>query len=312
MEGISKELIDKFSRRTKAINEHAIKHNISDAKSKANIGATTRAKKKGTVSEREQLIEWKKRFSIQEIEQVRDLKSKNLSPENREEKKSATQAVDDSINHHLERKSVASDKEILATALKKSIGESEPQNVISAFKERKDVLSVKEGNETLLTTKEALQEEKKLIANANSFRGKFKPINAEYQFHNEQLNKEQKRAVQHALSTKDGLVIISGKAGTGKTTLMREVKAGIQLSGKKIFPFAPSADASRNVQRSEGFADADTVASLIKDKSKHEQFKNQVIWIDEAGQLSNKDMNKVFDIAKEQNTRIILSGDKQF
>ncbi len=309
MEGVNKGLIDKFSKRTKEINEHALKHGIIDAKSKANIGSKTRASKKGAVSEREQLIEWKKRFSIQEIEQVRNLKKENLSPENRENKKYAKQAVEDSINHHLERKSVVSDKEILAFALKRSIGESEPENVIAAFKERADVISVKEGNQILITTKEALSEEKKLITHANSYRGKFKPLNKDYIFQNEVLNKEQKRAIQHALSTKDGLIIISGKAGTGKTTLMKEVKAGIQLSGKKIFSFAPSADASRNVQRSEGFADADTVASLIGNKDKHSQLKNQVLWIDEAGQLSNKDMNKLFEIAKEQNARIMLSGD---
>lgn len=306
---VSDDLIKKFSNRTKQIEEHAEKFKITDIKAKSKIGENTRARKQGAISEREQLIEWKKRLSIQEQQIFKNLKTDNtdvLKPTN---SKIIKQHIDYAINHHLERKSVVSDKEVLAMAIKQSSCVASPQEIIAGFNKHGNIISVKDGDRNLVTTKEALKEEKKLIANANSFRGSIKPINTEYKIQNEKLNEQQKRAVQHALNTKDGLIIISGKAGVGKTTLMREVKAGIQLSGKKIFSFAPSANASRNVQRSEGFADADTVASLIQNKERQSQFRKQIIWIDEAGQLSNKAMNRIFDIAKEQNARIILSGD---
>lgn len=116
-------------------------------------------------------------------------------------------------------------------------------------------------------------------------------------------------AVNHALSSTDGIVIIAGKAGVGKTTLMNEVKSGIEEAGKKIFAFAPSADASRGVQRKEGFKDAETIAKLLLDSQLQQRLKNGVIWIDEAGMVSNRDMNKILTIAGEQNARIILSGD---
>ena len=116
-------------------------------------------------------------------------------------------------------------------------------------------------------------------------------------------------AVKHALSSTDGITIITGKAGTGKTTLMKEVQQGITENGKQIYSFAPSSEASRGVQRSEGFKNADTVAKLIQDKNLQSELHGQVLWIDEAGMLSNRDMNKVFDIAKAQSARIILSGD---
>ena len=74
-------------------------------------------------------------------------------------------------------------------------------------------------------------------------------------------------------------------------------------------PFAPSSEASRGVQRSEGFEGADTVARLIMDTRRHGEFKNQVIWVDEAGMLSKCDMNAVLAIANAQSARIILSGD---
>lgn len=39
------------------------------------------------------------------------------------------------------------------------------------------------------------------------------------------------------------------------------------------------------------------------------EIRDQVIWIDEAGLLDVRSMLGVFDIAKEQNARVVLSGD---
>lgn len=307
LNGIEKETIDKFSRRTKEIEEHAKAKGITDDKAKSDIGSRTRESKRSEVSEVEQFKNWEARVSKDELAQIRNLKSETSSSDSSNQK--AAKAVDFSLSHHLERKSVASDKEILTTAIKHSIGETSPEQVKKQFSEHKGVVYIKEKLRTFITTQEALKEEKELIHNANSYRGKFAPINEDYKFKADFLNKEQKQAIQHALTTQDGLSIISGKAGTGKTTLMKEVQQGIKESGKTIFSYAPSAEASRGVQRKEGFENADTVASLILNKSKHSQLKNQVVWVDEAGLLSNKDMNKVFSIAKEQQARIILSGD---
>ena len=39
--------------------------------------------------------------------------------------------------------------------------------------------------------------------------------------------------------------------------------------------------------------------------------RGQVIWVDEAGLLSVKDMKRLFDVAKEQQARVVLSGDSK-
>jgi hypothetical protein len=102
---------------------------------------------------------------------------------------------------------------------------------------------------------------------------------------------------------------LKGGAGTGKTTLFKAVKGGIESTGKKFFAFAPSAEASRGVQRSEGFENADTVERLLIDPKMQEAVNGQVLWVDEAGLLSVRDMKRLFDVAKAQNARVILSGD---
>jgi ATP-dependent exoDNAse (exonuclease V) alpha subunit len=86
------------------------------------------------------------------------------------------------------------------------------------------------------------------------------------------------------------------------------VKA-IEASGKKVFTFAPSAEASRGVLRSEGFDNAETVERLLIDPKKQREVHGGVIWVDEAGLLSVKDMKRVMDVAKEQDARVVLSGD---
>lgn len=307
LKGVSKETIDKFSRRTKEIEEHAKEKGITDNKAKSDIGSRTRESKRAEISAEKQFEHWQARLTKEELSQLRNLKSDSSCSGKNEDK--AKTALDYSLSHHMERKSVASDKEILATAIKSSIGKATPEQIKKELGEKKEVFSIKEKLRTFITTQEALNEEKQLIQNANSYQGKFAPINEQYEFKANYLNGQQKEAITHALTTQDGLTIISGKAGTGKTTLMKEVQQGIREAGKEIFAFAPSAEASRVVQRKEGFENANTVASLIQNDKTHSQLKNQIIWVDEAGLLSNKDMNKVFSIAKEQSARIILSGD---
>ena len=75
---------------------------------------------------------------------------------------------------------------------------------------------------------------------------------------------------------------------------------------------APSAGASRGVLREEaGFKDADTVAMFLKSEAMQEHAAGQVIWVDEASLLGNKDMAALFDIAERVNARVILMGDRR-
>lgn len=307
--GLSKPLIERFSRRTKEIEDYATEYGITDATEKSAIGAKTREAKRVTLTHEQQEMAWKNRLSAEELAAIRRLRRADGGGNTTTATNAATLAVNYALAHHLERKSVTSDKEILTTAIKATIGSSTPNAVRNALAEEEGVLLVEKDLRQLLTTKDALREEKQLIAAAHQSKNKFRPLYANYEPQNPLLNTQQCKAVHHALSSTDGITIISGKAGTGKTTLMQEVKLGIEAAGKQIFSFAPSSAASRGVQRSEGFANAETVAKLIQDTARHPEFKHQVIWVDEAGMLSNRDMNAILAIAEKQGARIILSGD---
>ncbi|MCE0497397.1 MAG: AAA family ATPase [Methylacidiphilales bacterium] len=105
------------------------------------------------------------------------------------------------------------------------------------------------------------------------------------------------------------MIAIRGPAGAGKTTMMREAVPAIEAGGHKVFTFAPSAESSRGTLREEGFSNAQTVAHLLKNETLHPQLRGQVLWIDEAGLLSVRQMRGIFQLAEKQDCRVILSGD---
>jgi ATP-dependent exoDNAse (exonuclease V) alpha subunit len=162
-----------------------------------------------------------------------------------------------------------------------------------------------------LTTKDVLAEERRLISFVSDGKGKFKPFGSvKYLFQNRQLSDEQRNAVRHILKSTDRVTAVRGGAGTGKTTMMKEAVAAIESGGAKVFTFAPSAEASRGVLRSDAaFANAETVEALLQNPKLQAQVRGQVIWIDEAGLLSVRTLARVADLAERENCRIILSGD---
>jgi ATP-dependent exoDNAse (exonuclease V) alpha subunit len=124
------------------------------------------------------------------------------------------------------------------------------------------------------------------------------------------LSGEQEKAALHILESRDTVTGVVGKAGTGKTRMMRATVDAIESeSGQRVHVFAPSSQASRGVLKNEGFANAETLEMLLKNERLQEQTKGQVLWIDEAGLVSSRDMRRLMDVAKKNDNRVILSGD---
>lgn len=86
------------------------------------------------------------------------------------------------------------------------------------------------------------------------------------------------------------------------------IKGLINKHDKEVHTFAPSTGA-KEVLHDKGFKSAQTVEHLVRNTKLHPKLKDQVIWIDEAGLVDVRSMNAVFKIAKQQNARVVLSGD---
>jgi conjugative relaxase-like TrwC/TraI family protein len=309
--GIKRDTIEKFSNRTQEVESIAAEKGITDAKAKDGLGAKTRNSKIENLTLDELRTEWSGRLTEKEKAVIEKAGKEGAGkPQVPDIEIKAGEAVNLALEHCLERKSVAGEREVLRDAMRRSYGDCTPDEILKAFGQKeKDIFKAGTKDGTVLTTKEAVREERRLVELAVSDKGKLAPINNRYEIQNVALNDEQQKAVKHALSSKDRVIIIEGGAGTGKTTLMKELNQGCESAGKKVFAFAPSAEASRGVLQTEGFEKADTVARLLLDKEIQKQLKGQVLWVDEAGLLGNKQMNQVLELAQKQNARVILTGD---
>ncbi|MEZ6064127.1 MAG: AAA family ATPase [Planctomycetaceae bacterium] len=163
----------------------------------------------------------------------------------------------------------------------------------------------------MVTTRGVIAEEKRMVAFARQGRGTRARLGRKnHKISREWLNADQKAAVRHVLDSRDAVTLVRGAAGVGKTTMMREAVEGIEANGPQVFTLAPSAGA-RDVLKKDAFERAETVARLLVDTKLQTETKGQVLWIDEAGLLGSKTMAQVFELARQYDNRVILSGDRR-
>lgn len=308
IKGMPASVIAKFSRRTAQIEKLAEEMGITDPKAKDALGALTREGKRKGFTFPELLAEWGKRLTPDEKAQLskvcygqQDVPAIQLTPK---------AAVDFAISKLFERQSVASRDQILAEALRYAYGHAAP-NAVKAEFEKRGLIGRKIGDEHICTTVDVLAEEVALTNFVRSGRNTMPRFGGRKNLElSAMLSDEQQAAVRHILTSRDQVIAIRGAAGVGKTTLMKDAVAAIQQRGLRVFAFAPSAAASRQTLREEGFADADTVAQLLINPRLQQQVKGNVIWVDEAGLLGARDLWRIMEIAGN-GTRVILTGDAE-
>lgn len=313
--GINPETLTKFSRRTqqveKAAREEARKQGEISAKQKAELGALTRGKKHH--QHRWQTLRqiWQGRLSTEEFDGFAAAgQGAFRSPPSPTQ--SAGNALRRAEAHLFERKSAVQPYQLKTEALKRSFGHCLPEAIEEQYQARikkQNYLNGQIKGTEYVTTKEAIQAEQKLLHYIRNGKGKLAPVNPQYLPLSPVLTEEQKAAIKHALQDKNRITIISGQAGTGKTTLMKHVQQGVKAAGKKFFAFAPTAKASRGVMAQEGFENATTLASLLSQPEQQAKVQGGYLWVDEAGLMGVKEMNQLCEIAQRQNARILLTGD---
>ena len=312
--GVSPSLVDKFSRRTKEIEDEARRKGIVDAVAKAELGAKTRSRKQKELSMPELRAEWLARMTEDErdsLTRVADRigRAAEAAPMDRSE--GAKEAVLLAIEHCFERQSVLPERTVMAESLKRGVGRADDRAVERAFREQGFLTRDRNGRR-MVTIPAVLAEEQRMLSFARSGRGTRRPFaGVPHTFQRTWLNDDQRRAVEHVLSSRDRVILIRGAAGVGKTSMMQEAVEAVQATGTQVFTFAPSARASRGVLRDKGFDEADTVARLLLDETLQQRIAGHLIWIDEAGLVGTRTMSRVFELADRLNSRVVLSGDRR-
>lgn len=310
--GVPQSAIEKFSRRTALIEETAREKGVTDPQAKGELGAKTREKKQKDLTLDELRGEWMSRMTADELAALEGVKGRLGMESLPEDGREAREASLHAVGHCFERSAVVPERTLLAEAMKRAVGKASPESVARSLAGEHLVVAERKGRR-LATTRSVLEEETRMLAFARNGRGTCRPLGEpDRALTRGWLNDDQQRAVRHVLESNDRVILVRGAAGTGKTTMMKEAVEGVEAGGKRVFVFAPSADASRGVLREvEGFASADTVARLLVDERLQARIAGQVIWIDEAGLLGSRMMGRVFDLAERLHARVILSGDRR-
>lgn len=309
--GFSDGMKEVFSRRTQQIEQQAASLGIHHADDKAQLGARGRERKRDDVSLAELQQDWDGRLTDREWKAFLSQATGGSG----ESVKAVTerQAIDHALAHKFASQSVASDRDVLKTALEFGIGSVAVEGLRAELVSHADVLSVKTDERTLLTTKQVLGEERRMIEFAREGRStvipmvesdlRLRPPADDPAF---EWKPDQKTALEHALSSNDRVVAIRGAAGTGKSTVLAEDIHQLESHGLSAVAVAPSMTA-RDEMKSMG-VDAHTVAKFVQSAELQTQLKQRVLIVDEAGAVGTLSMAKLFDVVREQNARVLLVG----
>ena len=118
------------------------------------------------------------------------------------------------------------------------------------------------------------------------------------------LTERQKDAVVQGLV--NGISVITGGAGTGKTTVLRVVMNAYKALGYHIYPMALSGRAAMRIKESTGYPSR-TIAGFLKNENLKELEKNLIV-IDEASMVDLPTMYRIITSIPDT-VRLLLVGD---
>ena len=338
---VSRELVEKFSRRTNLIEQLARdKYRVLESQARAlmkstnmvfddafahvvagiggdwdkwksGLGARSREKKEATIFKRreELLAHWQSEMTSQERQSLQHERVKGAASQNLLD---ARAAKDLATKHLFEHVSLKRELHIAGMLLRRGLARVPVAEALAWTKSDPQFVRP-DPDGILLTTLEVADAENKMIQLAAEGQGKHEALNGgkEWVVRDPLVggSEEQSKAVCHVLGSKDFVISFKGPAGAGKTQLMTEAVTAIKaLSGKRVLVLAPSS-ASVEVLRAQGFTNAETLQQFQVNSNLQEQIKGQVMWVDEAGFLSVRQMLKLQEFAFHHNCRLILTGD---
>jgi Ti-type conjugative transfer relaxase TraA len=123
------------------------------------------------------------------------------------------------------------------------------------------------------------------------------------------MSREQVRAFRHATGA-EGLAIIDGQAGTGKSFTMTAIRKAYEAQGHRVIGLAPTNAVAQDMGR-DGFARATTIHSeLFAVKNGRTVWNNRtVLMVDESAMIDTKLMAQITTFAHQANAKLILVGD---
>lgn len=309
LKGYTSDLMEKFSTRSADIqkNLETLGHTRASAHAAVTKIATlnTRAAKKDL--DRDALFKsW-----IDRIGEVGLPHLKQSSIESNERNASTIRKlIQQTLEQLSERHSSFHQIEFMTKLSQMSVGTHIYSEILAGYDAAtEDGLLVRNGD--FLTTPQLMALEQSVICMEKELRGKSPAcqLNDPATFHKltERLNTGQKLAVNAILKSTDSVLAIQGRAGVGKTTLLKAARDLLETANRNVIALAPTNAAKRELT-SEGFTGS-TVSSFLL-HGKNTVTENTVIFLDEAGLLSTKQVKEILQTVKETSSKLVMVGDE--
>jgi conjugative relaxase-like TrwC/TraI family protein len=228
----------------------------------------------------------------------------------------AKEAVEWAIAHTTERQTLVSTLDLDRYATEKATGKAGFADVRQAITEQeKNGRLIRVGDR--YTTFHALTIEHETVEMMRTGQDAVRPFvdrkGAEHTTTNERLTQGQQAAATHILSTPDRFSGVQGFAGTGKTTMLREVQGVLSERGVEIRGLAVSASAARTLEQESGIP-SQTVAQFLAQQSgsqalAKETGKERLYVLDESSMLGSKAVHRLMQTIEREGSRAVLVGD---
>ena len=244
-----------------------------------------------------------------------DLAQDRLPDERRQRAQAAMTFARD---RSFEREAVRDERVLFVDAMRRGMGETTYPEVRANFEARvasgefRIIVGEKHDTGRHFTTAETISAEKEIVHKVLDGQDRAPQIMAiqeaipltESRPH---LNRAQRDAVEHILTSRDQIQGLHGRAGVGKTTTLAVVREGAESNGYAVEGFAPTSRAAQQL-RDAGIP-ADTLQGfLVRGNRQPEETGRHLYMVDESSLTSTKQMREFLEKVGPQD-KVLLIGD---
>ena len=169
--------------------------------------------------------------------------------------------------------------------------------------------------EPVYTTRDMMQQEKQLLAAVERSKSKEQPGVPKQTVEGviatrRQMSEEQADALRHITAEGSSIRIVSGMAGTGKTTLLHAARMAWELEGYDVRGAALSGKAAEGLSQGAGIQ-SETLRRTLWDlnNGRLPLHAKSVLVVDEAGMVGTKMMRELVEQTERAGARLVLVGD---